>query len=123
MRLGSERTRGVWSHWRDMTMVGTVYCTKMTSSVGRASANTSQRGFMRLLLLNLRSAATHTHTPISLNRPGQQLPTPTVSALLATQPGSKPHGTAMLAMLFFPRWPVSLALKLDLSHKHLVFGL
>ena len=47
-----------WSHWRDMTMVGTVYCTNSTSSVGSVSANASQRGFMRLLLWNFRSART-----------------------------------------------------------------
>ena len=49
-------TLGVWSHCRDITMVGTVYWTKITSSVGSASANTSHRGFIRLLLLNFRSA-------------------------------------------------------------------
>ena len=47
-----------WSHWRDMTMVGTVYCTNSTSSVGSVSAKASQRGFMRLLLWNFRSART-----------------------------------------------------------------
>jgi len=44
------------SHWRDMMIVGTVYCTNSTSSVGSVSANTSQRGFMRLLLWKRRSA-------------------------------------------------------------------
>lgn len=49
-------TRGVWSHCRDMTIVGTVNWVKMTSSLGSASAKTTQRGFIRLLALNFRSA-------------------------------------------------------------------
>ena len=53
---GKVLTLLCWSHWRDMTMVGTVYCTNSTSSVGSVSANASQRGFMRLLLWNFRSA-------------------------------------------------------------------
>ncbi len=54
--VGVAVTLGVWSHWRDMTTVGTVYCTKMTSSVGIVSAKSSHRGFMRLLVWNFIAA-------------------------------------------------------------------
>lgn len=50
-------TLGSWSQDLDMTMVGTLYCTYMTSWVGSTAAMTSQRGFMREEVVNFRSAA------------------------------------------------------------------
>lgn len=50
-------TLGSWSQDRDMTMVGTLYCTYMTSWVGSTAAITSQRGFIREEVVNFRSAA------------------------------------------------------------------
>lgn len=49
-------TLGSWSQDLDMTMVGTLYCTYMTSWVGSTAAMTSQRGFMREEVVNFRSA-------------------------------------------------------------------
>jgi len=49
-----------WSHALDMIIVGTLYCTYITSWLGSTAAMTSQRGFMRDDVVNFRSAA-HTH--------------------------------------------------------------
>ena len=50
-------TLGSWSQDLDIMMVGTLYCTYMTSCVGSTAAMTSQRGFMRDVVVNFRSAA------------------------------------------------------------------
>ena len=51
---------GSWSQDLDMTMVGTLYCTYMTSCVGSTAAITSQRGFIREEVVNFRSASAAT---------------------------------------------------------------
>ena len=50
-------TLGSWSQDLDIMIVGTLYCTYMTSCVGRTAAMTSHRGFMREDVVNFRSAA------------------------------------------------------------------
>jgi len=54
-----------WSQALDMTIVGTLYCTYITSWLGSTAAMTSQRGFMRDDVVNFRSAE---HTQRVRNR-------------------------------------------------------